>query len=197
MLLIAWLTTFLLNIVPFFMPPTWSLLAFFRVRFDLPTWLLASGGAVCATAGRCVPALLTRRSGARFLPAKEQENVRQLGTFLGGRRWSYAGILLYAFGPIPSPHLFIAAGLVGLDLRLGAAAFCTGRFVGYTTLVAGTGAAADHLGPLFIRQFEGAFALVGPLTAALMVLALVKIDWRSVLQRWIDGRDRPARAAGP
>jgi membrane protein YqaA with SNARE-associated domain len=195
--LIAWLTTFLINIIPFFMPPTWTLLAFFRVRFDLPTWLLAPGGAVCATAGRCVLALLTRRFGARFLPAKEQANVRHLGMFLKRQRWSYAGILFYAFGPIPSPHLFIAAGLVGLDLRLVAGAFFTGRLVSYSALVAGTGAAADRLGPLFSRQFGGAFALIGPLTAAGMVLALVKIDWRSVLQRWMNGHDRPARETQP
>lgn len=197
MLLIVWMITFLINIVPFFMPPTWALLAFFHVRFDLPIWLLAPGGALCATAGRCVLALLTRRFGARFLPAKEQANVRHLGLFLQRQRWSYAGILFYAFGPIPSPHLFIAAGLVGLDLRLVAAAFCTGRLVSYTTLVAGTGAAADRLGPLFGRQFGGAFALIGPLTAAGMVLILVKIDWQSILNRWTSGHDRPAREARP
>lgn len=189
--LIAWLTTFLINIVPFFMPPTWMLLAFFRIRFDIPTWLLAPGGALCATAGRSVLALLARRFGARFLPAKEQANVRHLGMFLKRQRWSYAGILFYAFGPIPSPHLFIAAGLVGLDLRLVAAAFCTGRLVSYTTLVAGTGAAADRLGPLFLRQFGSGFALIGPLSAALMILVLVKIDWRAVLSRWTADPARP------
>ena len=41
MLLLAFVLTFVINIVPFFMPPTWTLLAFFRVRFDLPTLLLA------------------------------------------------------------------------------------------------------------------------------------------------------------
>ena len=200
-MLIAWLTTFLINIIPFFMPPTWTLLAFFRVRFDLPLWLLAPGGALCATAGRCVLALLSRRFGARFLPAKEQANVQHLGMFLKRQRWSYAGILFYAFGPIPSPHLFIAAGLVGLDLRLVAAAFCTGRFVSYTTLVAGANAAADHLSPLFVQQFGSGIALVGPLTAALMVIALVKINWQSVLRRWMDDHNLPARdvsgEAGP
>lgn len=99
MLLTAWLTIFLINIVPFFMPPTLALLACFRVRFDLPVWLLA-------------PAV---------------------------------------------------------------------------ALVAGAGA-ADRLGPLFFRQFGGRVAFIGPLTAAVMVIALVKIDWQSVLRRWTSGR---------
>lgn len=185
-LLIAWLTTFLINIVPFFMPPTWTVLAFFRIRDHLPIWLLTPGGALCATAGRCVLALATRRLGTRILPARERENVARLGAFIARKRWTYVGVLFYAFGPIPSPHLFIAAGLVGADLRLIAAAFFVGRLVSYTALVAGASAAADQLGPLFIRQFGGWFAVVGPITAVLMIIFLVKVDWSSVLDRWAD-----------
>jgi hypothetical protein len=193
MLLLAYALAFSINVVPFFMPPTWTLLAFFRVRFDLPIWLLATGGALCATGGRCVLALLSRRFGTRFLPAKAQANVRHLGMFLRRQRWSYAGILFYAFGPVPSPHLFIAAGLVGLDLRLVSAAFCAGRLVSYTTLITGTSVAAEHLGSLFVGRFGSGFALIGPLSAVLMIFALVRINWSAVLRRWTASSDAPPR----
>lgn len=196
-LLIAWLTTFLINIVPFFMPPTWMLLAFFHVRYQPPIWLLTPGGAFCAAAGRYVLARLSDRFGTRFLPAKEQANVRYLGAFLQRQRWSYAGILFYAFGPIPSPHLFIAAGLAGLDRRLVAAAFFVGRLVSYTTLVAGTGAAVDRIGPLFFSQFGSGALLVGPLAAALMVFVLVKVDWQIVLRRWEKDTNRDTSHNAP
>ncbi|MDQ6603821.1 MAG: hypothetical protein M3Z19_13955 [Chloroflexota bacterium] len=200
-LLIAWLTTFLINIVPFFMPPTWTVLAFFRIHDHVPIWLLTPGGALCATAGRCVLAVATRHLGTRILPARERQNVARLGSFLARKRWTYVGVLFYAFGPIPSPHLFIAAGLVGADLRLIAAAFFVGRLVSYTALVAGASAVAERLGPLFVRQFGSGFALVGPITAVLMVMLLVKIDWQSVLDRWEHRSQKepldPSREARP
>ena len=132
---------------------------------------------------------------------RARENVAHLGTFLAGKRWTYVGVLFYAFGPIPSPHLFIAAGLVGADLRLIASASFVGRLVSYTALVAGASAVADRLGPLFVRQFGNGFALVGPITAVLMVMLLVKIDWQSVLDRWEHRSERepldPSREARP
>ena len=183
-LLTAWLITFLINIVPFFMPPTWTVLAFFRIHDHLPIWLLTPGGAFCATAGRCLLALATRRIGIRILPVRERENVARLGAFIARKRWTYLGVLLYAFGPIPSPHLFIAAGLVGADLRLIAAAFFVGRLVSYTALVAGASAAADQLGSLFGRQFGTGFAVIGPITALLMIALLLEVDWAAALGRW-------------
>lgn len=190
-LLIAYLVTFLSNIIPFFMPPTWVLLGYFRIHYDLPLWPLTVGGALCSTAGRTVLALAARHFGVRVLPRKEGANVAALRTFLVRKRWTYAGILFYAFGPIPSPHLFIAAGLVGLNLRLVAAAFFVGRVISYTALVAGADAAANQLGPLFTGQFGSGVALIGPITAALFVLAIVKIDWRRVLLRFLPAGTLP------
>lgn len=190
-LLIAYLLTFAVNIIPFFMPPTWVLLGYFRIHYDLPLWLLTVGGALCSTGGRTVLALASRRFGLRVLPRRERANVAALRAFLVRKRWTYAGILFYAFGPIPSPHLFIAAGLVGLDLRLVGAAFFVGRVISYTTLVAGANAVADQLGPLFTRQFGSGVALIGPITAALFVLAIVKIDWRRILLRFLPAGTLP------
>jgi membrane protein YqaA with SNARE-associated domain len=202
MLLLVYLITLLINVVPFFMPPTWVLLAYFRVHDDLPLLLLTVGGALCATAGRTLLALAARRFGLRFLPRRERANVAALRAFLVRKRWTYAGILVYAFGPIPSPHLFIAAGIVGLDLRLVGAAFFVGRVISYTALVAGAHAAANQLGPLFARQFGSAAILIGPVTMALFLVLLVKIDWLRLLARFLPpgalpGGEAATPGAGP
>jgi membrane protein YqaA with SNARE-associated domain len=121
-LLLAYLLDFITNIIPLFMPPTWLLLSFFRVHYGLPVWLLAPGGALCSTAGRCILALGARHLGARFLPEKERKNITDLGEFIRHKKLSFVGVLFYAFGPIPSSHLFIAAGLARLNLKVVAAA---------------------------------------------------------------------------
>src|SRR5882724_10462858 len=120
-LLIAYLLDFVTNIIPLFMPPSWLLLSFFRVHYDLPIWLLTPGGAACSTAGRCVLALGSRHLGTRFLPEQERRHVMDLGEFIRHKKLSFVGVLFYAFGPIPSSQLFIAAGLAKLNLKVVAA----------------------------------------------------------------------------
>jgi membrane protein YqaA with SNARE-associated domain len=183
-LLLAYLLDFVTNIIPLFMPPTWLLLSFFRIHYGLPVWLLAPGGAVCSTAGRCLLALGSRRLGGRFLPEKERKNVSDLGVFIRRKRLSFLGILFYAFGPIPSSHLFIAAGLANLNLKVVAAAFFLGRLVSYTVLVASAGAVGDQLVPLFKEQFSGWIAYATAAFAVIFVIGLVKINWRKALGRW-------------
>jgi len=73
--LIAWASAFVLNLVPYFMPPTWTVVAFFLIAFQLPVLPLAVGCALASTAGRCGLYLTSKRYGRRLLPAKRQRNV--------------------------------------------------------------------------------------------------------------------------
>ncbi len=199
-LLAAYVLDFVTNIIPFFMPPSWILLSFFKVKYDVPIWLLTPGGALCSTGGRVVLALICRHAGSRWLPEKERKNVADLGKFIARKRLSFWGYLFYAFGPIPSSHLFIAAGLARLNLRAVAAGFCLGRLVSYTVLVLTANSVADNLVPLFKKQFGSWFAWGSVAFAVLFVIALLKIDWRKALRRWWpeeddaqDGPERPSR----
>jgi membrane protein YqaA with SNARE-associated domain len=196
-LLIAYLLDFVTNIIPLFMPPSWLLLSFFRIHYHLPIWLLTPGGALCSTAGRCVLALGSRWLGARFLPEKERKNVTDLGEFIRHKKLSFVGVLFYAFGPIPSSQLFIAAGLARLNLKIVAAAFFLGRLVSYTVLVAGAGAVGDQLIPLFKKQFGGWVAYATAAFAVLFVIALLKINWRKALGRWWHTDEDNGRADEP
>jgi membrane protein YqaA with SNARE-associated domain len=196
-LLLAYLLDFVTNIIPLFMPPTWLLLSFFRIHYDLPVWLLAPGGAVCSTAGRCLLALGSRHLGTRFLPEKERKNVTDLGEFIRHKKLSFFGVLFYAFGPIPSSHLFIAAGLAKLNLKVVAAAFFLGRLVSYTVLVAGAGAVGDQLIPLFKKQFGGWVPYATAAFAVIFIVVLVKVDWRKALGRWWPTEEEDERAGEP
>jgi hypothetical protein len=59
-----WVVAVVLNTIPAFMPPTWSLLAFVHVRHGLPLWPLAAVGAAAAITGRALLVL-----GSRLLDA--------------------------------------------------------------------------------------------------------------------------------
>jgi hypothetical protein len=108
------LRVFAINLAPAFMPPTWSVLAFFRLDFGLPLLPLVAGGALASTAGRLALALAGRRWGRRPLGRQRRESLSRLGAWLEARGQSAApAVLLYSVGPLPSSDLFIAAGLTG------------------------------------------------------------------------------------
>jgi len=181
-LLLAWGMVFVINLVPAFMPPTWSILAFFLIHFDLPLLPLALGGAVAATAGRLVLALGARWLGPRFLPADTLRNLDDLGTFLRNRRrWVGPAVLLYSFGPIPSNQLFMAAGLARLDLRVVGGSFFVGRVVSYTFFAGAADKAVDSLGDAFAHAVTSPQMLLLELLSLGILVAIAKLPWGRLL----------------
>jgi hypothetical protein len=113
----TWRAGRLLNAVPAFMPPTWVLLAYFHLYHELPVVLLALVGALGATTGRAVLALVSRAFGDRVLPMSWRGNIEALVATLRSRpQMALPSLGLFALGPLPSNHLFIAAGLAGAPL---------------------------------------------------------------------------------
>src|SRR5437868_3953233 len=75
-----------MNLIPAFMPPTWAVLAFFYITFNLallPTIII---GAVTATLGRICLALLARYYFRPFLSKAGRENYETLGFILHKHR---------------------------------------------------------------------------------------------------------------
>jgi membrane protein YqaA with SNARE-associated domain len=178
-LAVAWLTVFFVNLVPAFMPPTWSFLAFFLVRYDLPLLPLALGGAVAAAAGRTMLARGSRRWGTRLLPAARRSSLERLGGWLEERaRWAApVAVLLYSFGPIPSNELFIAAGLTRMRLSPITAAFFCGRVISYTFWAATARAVVADLEGLFLGHWRSAGLIAVELLALAGLLLFTRVDW--------------------
>lgn len=199
-LLLVWVTVFLVNLVPAFMPPTWSVLAFFLIQFDLPLVPLALGGAVAATAGRVVLALGTRLLGPRVLPAGVLQNLGDLGTYLRTHsRWIGPAVLVYSFGPIPSNQLFMAAGLAHLDLRVVAGAFFAGRVVSYTLFAHAADRAVTTVTDLFAEAVTKPELLALELASLGILVLIARIPWGRLLGVRRPGDDGAARgtAVGP
>ncbi len=101
-----------------------------------------------------------------------------LGRYLEEKReLTLASILLFAFGPIPSNQLFIAAGLTGTDLRLVIPPFLLGRLVSYTVLIFLTTQAATTLADLFARSFRGPLNVAAQIIGLLLLALLAVLDW--------------------
>lgn len=160
---------FAVNLLPAFGPPTWALLVFFSLDFDLPPVPLVLGGALAAAGGRYALANGARRLRPRLAAARLERLGRAQAALSADRRRSAAGLGLFALSPVPSGQLFVAAGLMTVPLLPLTAAFFAGRLVSYSIYVSAASIAEKNLGDVVLD------ALTSPLGMALQVAMLIAL----------------------
>ncbi|HEU5430335.1 MAG TPA: hypothetical protein VFU81_01660 [Thermomicrobiales bacterium] len=177
--------TVALNAIPAFMPPTWTVLAYFHLQHGLGVVPLALVGAAGATGGRALLALASRAVGPRIVPAQWRTNIEALADMLPQRRsLGFAALALFALGPVPSNHLFIAAGLARAPLGPIVAVFGAARCVSYLVWVSATATVASSLRDVIAPRFGSGAAVAAQIVGFALLIVLMQIDWRKRLQRW-------------
>jgi uncharacterized membrane protein YdjX (TVP38/TMEM64 family) len=181
--LLALAVVFGVNLLPAFGPPTWAVLVFFDLNFDLPAVPLVLGGAVAAASGRFLLASASRRlrghlSRERLANLEAAEQI-----LVGSRGKAAAGLGLFALSPVPSAQLFVAAGVLSVPLLPLTVAFFAGRLVSYSLYVGAASVAEDNLGELLDDS------LTSPLGVGLQLLMLgglvllLRVDWAKLIAR--------------
>jgi uncharacterized membrane protein YdjX (TVP38/TMEM64 family) len=157
---------FAINLLPAFGPPTWSVLLFFSIDFDLPPAALVLGGALAAASGRFLLANGARRLRPRLSSARLDRLDRTEAALTANRARTAAGLGLFLVSPLPSGQLFVAAGLMTVPLLPLTAVFLAGRLVSYSIYVSVGTIAANSFGSIAIEQ------LTSPLGVAVQLLML-------------------------
>ncbi|HET7417895.1 MAG TPA: hypothetical protein VFJ61_09755 [Solirubrobacterales bacterium] len=160
---------FAVNLLPAFGPPTWAVLVFFSLDFDLPAVPLVLGGALAAASGRFVLASASRRLRPRLSEVRVQRLDRAQDALSADRGRAAAGLGLFALSPVPSGQLFVAAGLMTVPLLPLTAAFFCGRLVSYSIYVSVASLAERNLGDVVLD------ALTSPLGLALQLAMLAAL----------------------
>jgi hypothetical protein len=160
---------FAVNLLPAFGPPTWSVLVFFSLNFDLPAVPLVLFGAAAAAAGRFLLATGARRLRPRFSRERLAHIDRIEAAARANKGRSAAGLGLFALSPVPSGQLFLGAGLMTVPLLPLTAAFFSGRLVSYSIYVGAASVAEQSLGSILID------ALTSPWGLALQVAMLLAL----------------------
>jgi membrane protein YqaA with SNARE-associated domain len=182
-----------INLLPAFGPPTWAVLVFTRLHWHLNPVALVVIGAIAASLGRYLLALGARHFSGR-LPKRMTANLRDARALLENhRRGTLAVFALFVVSPLPSAQLFIAAGLLDLDLVLFTSAFFVGRLVSYSLYVGLAVVADRHLGNVLDQVFGSPWSIALQVVLFAAVCALPLIDWRAVLAR---RRQKHRRAGG-
>lgn len=174
-----------MNVAPAFMPPTWVILAFYVIHYDISLVPAVIIGATFATFGRVILALLSRNFLRPYLPKGSQENFNYLGEFLKKKgRLTVPILIAYAFIPIPSNHIYITAGLARANLKMIATAFCVGRLISYSFWVTLADKAANNLDGIFAAHFSKTNALIAEGISLLIIVLISLINWKKVIQKF-------------
>jgi membrane protein YqaA with SNARE-associated domain len=158
---------FVVNLMPAFGPPTWAVLVFFSLDFDLPAVPLVLGGALAAASGRFLLAHGARRLRPHLSASRIEHLDRAQRAASANRLRAAAGLGLFALSPLPSGQLFVGAGLMTVPLLPLTAAFFAGRLVSYSIYVAAATVAERSLGSVLLD------ALTSPLGMVLQIAMLV------------------------
>lgn len=172
-----------MNVIPFFMPPTWIVLAFFVTKYDLNLLPVVLIGASCATLGRIILAT-TSQYFRKFLSKESQENYASIGAYLNTHEHiTIPLVITYAFIPVPSNHVFIAAGLAKVRVKLLAGSFFIGRLISYTFWVHVTRKLADNLADIFSSHYSKIGSVVVEIAGLLILYFIGKIAWKKILKK--------------
>ena len=173
------------NAAPAFAPPTWTILVFFLINYDLNPVALVILGVISATAGRGFLAWYFRKF-AHLVPTRFSKNMEYAGHyFQKGSGKKYAILALFLVSPISSAQLFEAAGFMKtVALKPLLAAFAVGRTFSYTTYVSGAAVlAASNFGDVIIHELRSPWAIATQIAMIIGLVLLGSIDWKKRLKR--------------
>lgn len=166
------------NLLPAFGPPTWSVLVLFRLHSHLNPVALVLLGALSAGAGRYLLAEACRRLRGRLSTKRAASLAAAKEALTRNRSRSVLGLALFAFSPLPSSQLFVAAGLLDVALLPLVATFFAGRLVSYSVYVAGASAAKHtSIGRLVTSSFASPIGVAVEVALVVGVVLLARIDW--------------------
>lgn len=192
----------LFNATPVLAPPTWAMLAYFALRYDLPIVPVAIVGAVGSTAGRIVLAFASRWLGERVIPARRRADAERLAERVrNSRMLSVPTLAMFAIGPVPKSILFMIAGISRLPLTPGAIAYGIGRAGIYLATLLAASQTVTSFGDIFSMSASGALIIAGQIVSVVAVFVLLRMDlpalWARLRQVQPAALIRRMRAAHP
>ena len=179
--LIVFLTVIVVNVVPFLMPPTWLVLAFFYNNFIFDAGLLALTGAVASTSGRAMLSYLGTYF-RRFAGRERKRDMELVGRIARQHPIkSFLFTLLFSLSPFPSNVYFLGVGLAKARNAAIFAGFFIGRLISYYLLIRTAQIIFNSLGDIFASKLLQ--VIVIDLAGIAAMLLFLMVDWSLLVKK--------------
>ena len=180
--LAAFAAALLVDTVPVFAPPAWTILAFIIIKWNANPWGIIAAGAAGSVIGRYILTLYMPHVSAKIFRPRENDNISFLGKRLGSRFWhANAFVLLYAISPLSTTALFTAAGMAHVNPWNILPGFAIGKFLGDAWVVFAGKVTAEKATDLMHGKVSWQAALMAGV-GLLLISGVLFIDWRQVFE---------------
>jgi membrane protein DedA with SNARE-associated domain len=179
----VFIAAFIVDSVPFFGPPAWTVMVFFQMRYHLNIWWVLIVGVTGSALGRYLLSKYIPYLSAKMIKKQKNEDIEFIGQKLGNNSWRIQlFVLLYTLVPLPSTPLFTAAGMAHIKARHIIPAFFVGKFISDMVMVL-TGDYAVKNAKALTEGFLTWKTISGTAIGIILVFVFLFIDWRVLLQQ--------------
>jgi hypothetical protein len=181
--LVAFGAALLVDTIPVFAPPAWTILAFIIVKWKPDPWGIIAAGATGSVIGRYILTLYMPYVSAKIFRPWENKNISFLGKKIGGRFWhANIFVMLYAISPLSTTALFTAAGMAHVNPWNVLPGFAIGKFLGDAWVIFTAKVTADEATDLMHGHVSWQTA-VAAAAGLLLLSGVLFIDWQALLSR--------------
>ena len=180
---LAFLVALVVDSIPVFAPPAWTVLLFLVIHFRLEPWPAIALGALGSTLGRycltCYVPWLSRK----IINKREDSNITFIGGKLkAGKMKGAAFVLAYSLTPLSTTALFTAAGMSRVPAYYTLPAFFIGKFMSDAVMILTGKKSADGLKQILTGQASPKSMIFLGL-GVLLLGALFFVDWKALLTK--------------
>ena len=179
---LVFIAAFIVDLVPFFGPPAWTVMVFFQIRYGLNVWMVLVIGVIGSTLGRYILSLYIPVLSAKVIKTKKNEDIQFIWQKLDSNGWQVQlFVLLYTLMPLPSTPLFTAAGMAKIKPMHIIPAFIAGKFTSDMIMVL-TGSYAVKNAAAIANGFLSWKTISGTMLGVVIICIFLFIDWHKLLQ---------------
>jgi membrane protein YqaA with SNARE-associated domain len=180
--LAAFAAALIVDTIPVFAPPAWTILAFIIVKWHANPWGIIAAGAAGSVIGRYILTLYMPHVSAKMFRPKANANISFLGKKLGSHVWrANTFVMLYAISPLSTTALFTAAGMARVTPWNILPGFAIGKFLGDAWVVFAGTVTAENATDLMHGKVSWQAVLMASV-GLLLISGVLFIDWRQVLE---------------
>jgi len=178
---LVFISSLLVDLIPFIGPPAWSVMVFFQIKFHLNIWLVLVVGVLGSAIGRYLMTLYIPRLTSKVINEKKDAELKFLGEKLSGEKWKIPLIVfIYTLIPIPTTPLFTAIAMAKIKPIVVIPPFFVGKFISDMIMVYVGKYAAENTIDI-MHGFISWKTFTGLVLGLILICAVLFIDWNTLL----------------
>jgi len=179
----AFLIGVVVDSIPIFAPPAWSVLVILIISFDADPWVVVVFGVLGSTLGRYILSRYIPHVSGRVLNRCGGKNLEYVGQRLNQGYWKTTlFVFLYTLTPLSTTALFTAAGIARAQLLYILPPFAAGKLISDAIMIVTGKLAAGDIREMFHGNFQPQ-TFVMLVVGIVLVGAVLFIDWQALLEK--------------